>query len=442
MTSAGVGVAYSGGGITGVLASMCAHHTLESLGLPGFANATFSTASGGTLGFLIHQSTAAAAAPRRPVDWPPPLSARLTLEQMRSSAVPRGHSWWAAASRYIPNATEARNGGPGWWQDVMSTAFLLGYGVRDADVTVGAARMLAINVAVVRASGCPLARNASTGVARDAASAIRHAAVEASAGVPLRVRVAGGPQLARSSTRNLSLVVGAAWSTAFWAAPLVESRLAYLAELAAERAGVGLLLRAEAVQPPSTRTEEVYLLDGGVVDTTGIVALLQRGSRRILASYNNNDALAPPPRPQSESASLAYLFGVAERTDAMNSLPGPALLQVFPSALYAAALANLTDPSRGTARLSSVPVLRNDYLGVAAGRLDELLVVSNGRSDAFLQSFADRRIAQAVSPAWPDRMPTGVPPLEANLLCELQRWKLAGRHRAAVRELFRAGEED
>jgi hypothetical protein len=270
-----------------------------------------------------------------------------------------------------------------------------------------------------------------------AAASLRLGSVESSGGAPLRVRVSGGPQLASSATRNLSLVGAAAWSSAFWAATIVESWPTYLAELAAERAGVGVLLRAEAVGAGGAE-EEVYVLDGGVVDTTGIVSLLQRGHRRILASYNNNDALALPTAPQAESASLAFLFGVVEPTDAMNGLPGPTLLQIFPAALYPAVLANLTDPASLFARLSDVPVLRNDYLGVPAGTLERLLIVSNGRSDEFLHSFADARIAKAVAPAWPDRMATGVSPVEANLLCQLQRWKLT-RHETAVRELFAPG---
>ena len=112
---------------------------------------------------------------------------------------------------------------------------------------------------------------------------------------------------------------------------------------------------------------------------------------------------------------------------------------MFPSALFAPVLANLTNERTLYARLTGVPILRNDYVGVSAGRVDELLIFSNGRSREFLRSFADSRIASVVSPEWPDRMPTGVPPLEANLLCQLQRWKLQ-RHEEALRQFFSAAE--
>jgi len=329
-----------------------------------------------------------------------------------------------------------------WWHDVLKTMLWLGYGVSAADATFGPSRAT-INVAAVNAAGCPIKRNASSGVMGDARRFLRHVRVETSPAV--RVDVVGGPQLQLNASQLTPLQVGA-WSSSFWAASILESRAAYDAELAAEALGLGLLERAKAASPPSlpsvgsavvTKEEgEMYLLDGGVVDTTGIVQLLQRGTQRILALYNNNDALAVAgSEPQAETASLAYLFGVAVRTDTMNSLAGPSLLQVFPSALFAPVLANLTDKRLLFARLSGVPVLRNDYLGVGAGRVDELLIFSNGRSTDFLRSFADQRIARAVSPEFPDRMPTGVPPLEANLLCQLQRWKLR-QHADALRRFF------
>ena len=125
-------------------------------------------------------------------------------------------------------------------------------------------------------------------------------------------------------------------------------------------------------------------------------------------------------------------------TDSMNSLSGPALLQVFPSHLYEPVMRNLTDEATLLARLTRVPVLRNDYLGVSAGQLDELLLFSNARPDAFLRSFDDAsRITAALSGEWPDRIILGMPPLDANMICQLERWKLA-KHAAAVRSLFGA----
>ena len=461
-----VGVAYSGGGVTGALASLCVHQSLQSLRLPLDQVKFFSTASGGTLGLLVAQTT-------KRLTYPPPLSTKLTLEEMQASDAAPGSIWWANGARYIPTTKTMMAPSGAWWRDAMEGIFRLGYNVSASDVTAGGAHAL-LNFAVLRASGCPAQRNATSGVLPHAAKLLRHAILEAlpsasssSAGgdrgaLPrVRVHVTGGPQLANAS--RVSLLDGLAFSTAFWAAELVESGLAYEAELAAEAKGLGLLMRARllpshAVDQEATEAAEVaaaeveaaeatveaeaeaeaYLMDGGLVDTTGIVALLQRGVQRVVAFYNNNDALAPfGSAPQSESASIAYLFGVPVPTDGLNSLAGPALLQVFPSHLYAAVIRNLTDGRGGMlAHLSRVPILRNDFLGIKGGdTLDELLLFSNGKPAAFLPSFEDGRIAKAVSTKWPDRMPLGMKPLEANLLCELQRWKLR-THEAAVRSLF------
>ena len=226
-SSPSVGVAYSGGGVTGLLAAMCAHEALLALlpsALTGNAT-TFSTASGGTLGLLVHQSTRAARNHARPVEYPPALSANLTLEQMSSSKVPPGHSWWAAASRYIPNVTTTAARRPAalggakdgiWWQDVLATLLWLGYGVREDAATMDGLAV-GINVAVLRAASCPIRRNATSGTMLGAAAALQHGVVETSrGGAALRVHVGGGLRLRDAA--NVSLLQAGAWSSAFWAA--------------------------------------------------------------------------------------------------------------------------------------------------------------------------------------------------------------------------------
>ena len=106
--------------------------------------------------------------------------------------------------------------------------------------------------------------------------------------------------------------------------------------------------------------DDVYLNDGGIVDTTGIVTLLQKKVPKIVAFYNNNDPL------ESLSSIFAYLFGVEVTTDTMNSLEGWELGQVFDGGVYEEVLANLTlsggltDASDDTAAASA---------GVAVGQL-------------------------------------------------------------------------
>ena len=95
-----------------------------------------STASGGTLGFLVHQSTTNAAVNLR---YPPPLSPNITYDDLTFRTGEGGSVWWANAVNYLPHTREAagalakarRQGAPpddsrGWWQDLMHTLFVLG----------------------------------------------------------------------------------------------------------------------------------------------------------------------------------------------------------------------------------------------------------------------------------------------------------------------------
>ena len=286
---------------------------------------------------------------------------------------------------------------------------------------------------VLRASACPLKRGAD-GVLADADASLRHATVASTLGrTPLEFW--GANVSLPASQPNISAVAAAAWSTAFYAASIVEDATAYEAEKVAEAIGKGLLISTTGRVDSFDSSELLHLIDGGFIDSTGAVALLRRRKRRILLNYVNNDALAPASGKQSELSSIAYLFGVAVQADTMNSIAGPALTQVFPSSLYPLVLSNLTNASRLFARAHSVPVLANSYLGIEPYVLDELLIISNGRSDQFLSSFTDRRVAAAVSAQWPDRMPTGFGAFEANLLCQYERWKLS-THAETLRQFF------
>jgi hypothetical protein len=485
----GIGVCYSGGGITGMAASMCAHHALTQL-VPHFdeLGVTVSTASGGTLGYLLHQSTLAtddppsarartlAAAGAKPVVFPPPLSPALTYAQLNNNSVAHGHTWWANAVNYIPDgppAPAARAGpaaagsaataaagsaaaaaalgddGKGWWQDVMATLWTVGYGVRGADVgkARGAGHFVG-NFAALSASSCPLARNSSTHVMEDALAGLQLGGVEADpavAGGAPAVHLTGGLKLTDGSSASaVSLLDVAAWSSAFWAAGIVESKAGYLAEQAAELINAGVLIsaQAKAAGDKGAAPFRVHLVDGGMVDTTGIVATLQRGASRVLAQYNNNDDLShaagDATHPQSEQASLAFLFGESVVTDSMNSIAGPQLTQVFPNELYAGVLANLTVGGGNFARLVDVPVLANPYLGIAAPYvLEELIITANQPSDAFLEYFDDPQVRAKVNPLWPNRMPLGLSTFDANLMCQFERYKLQA-HRDEILAFFAA----
>ena len=469
MVGSDYGIGYSGGGITGIFAGMCADHVLESMIPP---EAAISGASGGMVGYILQRSTFAAPNPMQsyhPVHYPPDYSPELTLATLQSNLAPKGFTFWANAANFIPNITTAsrhvrapnapegvqaaevgptskrkptskremlsRDSTKGWWQDVIAALFVVGYGIPLSKVGhVRPLGDLAIGVGVVPQRAVPLKRNAR-GVLVDGNATIRFATLNTVHGQD-DLRFDGiGVRLAPSQ-RPISPAVGAAWTSPFVSASILESSVQFLVERALELADKGLVISTTGsvdAAPP----EVLYIVDGGMVDTTGAVALLQRQKKHILLNYVNNDQIAPVAvGRQSELASFAFLFGVDAKTDTMNSLPGPELMQVFDSELFPGVLANLTNGSRLLARLENVHVRANSYLGVASYVIEDLLIMSNARSQEFLDSFHDSKVAASVAADWPDRMPTGFGTLESNLLCEFERWKLLIRHKDAIQQFF------
>ena len=63
--------------------------------------------------------------------------------------------------------------------------------------------------------------------------------------------------------------------------------------------------------------------------------------------------------------------------------------------------------------------------------LDELLILSNSPAAGFVQAFVDPEIATNLSPLWPNRIPITMSPLDANMLCYYERFKL-DKHAAAI----------
>lgn len=178
----------------------------------------------------------------------------------------------------------------------------------------------------------------------------------------------------------------------------------------------GTLEKITAVSSSSNQSVALFALDGGMLDTTGIVTLLQRKTRRVLAFYNNNEGLAKLQSP------LGFLFGVNGSTDTQNSLAGPHFTQVFDPELFPAVIQNLTGPGVH-ARITNVSVRANAYLGVEPYQLDELVIFSNEKSEAFLGQFTDPEIKAKLNKYWPSDMPISMGDLDANMLCEFQRWK-------------------
>mmetsp|Transcript_27274 Transcript_27274/g.47280 ORF Transcript_27274/g.47280 Transcript_27274/m.47280 type:complete len:353 (+) Transcript_27274:211-1269(+) len=210
--------------------------------------------------------------------------------------------------------------------------------------------------------------------------------------------------------QSTSVTEALSYTSAFWAAPLVT------AHTIPYNLFSNLLLRANSstsylVEP--TISNKV-ILDGGVIDTTGLVGLLQQQTEHIIAFYNNNAQISKIRSP------IAYLFGVDATTDSMNSLLGPSLSQVFPSELYPNVIANLTNPKVGMAHLRGINVLPNQ-MGVEPYVIKNLVIFSNGKNDNFI---LEERIMSELSPSWPDRYLFSPPQLDANALCMFNDWKV------------------
>jgi len=195
-----------------------------------------------------------------------------------------------------------------------------------------------------------------------------------------------------------TLLDALSFTSAFWTAPLLSSQYATLFD--------SFLLR----------TNKTIVLDGGVVDTTGIVGLLQKQTDHIIAFYNNNIPLSELESP------IAYLFGVNVTTDSMNSIFGPKLSQVFDSDLYAGVISNLTNSKVGIANLKDVNVFSNEVMGVESYVINNLIIVSNIMNDGF--ELDDSRIMKRLSSSWPDNYMFVPPELDANTLCMFNDWKV------------------
>mmetsp|Transcript_11524 Transcript_11524/g.24618 ORF Transcript_11524/g.24618 Transcript_11524/m.24618 type:complete len:308 (+) Transcript_11524:2904-3827(+) len=211
-----------------------------------------------------------------------------------------------------------------------------------------------------------------------------------------------------------SVLEALSYTSAFWAVLLVTGNaISY-------KLFGNLLLRANSSlffnPTEKTASNEKLILDGGVIDTTGLIGLLQHQKENIILFYNNNVPLSQIQSP------IAYLFGVDTATDSMNGLLGPSLSQVFPSVLYPEVIANLTNPKVGIAHLRGIHVLPNRIMGVEPYIIGSFVVFSNAKNDNFV--LEDEMTSSQLSPSWPDRYMFAPPRLDANVLCMFSDWKV------------------
>ena len=444
--SPSIGVAFSGGGLTAFLETTCALEALrQSTAGARWSSDDWQAAvnSGGTLGYVLWESVAARSGG---LVFPPfakfpnatfkQLSAK--YEKYEGGAASR--KWFAevldvvpslAASLSLPHA--AKTNGSGWWLTALETA-LLTYGLK-ADAIVSGTRPAVAGVALVRSSSTPIKRAGTSGVMKYAVDNGRNNLFPSEYDFATRVVSArGNSSLEWSDATTYSVLAGASMSSAFWGTSIIEITSSLEFDLSK-----GFLIDLP---------HEVYAVDGGVADTTMIAAMLRRKVAHVVVFLNMNNDLttsrfvsvatrrrgcslplsrvachSPPPSLSlslslRSNATLAYLFGIETPTDAQNTLEGRALAQVFPSSLYAATIANLTEGnSIFSAKLVNVPVLANEYLGVEAYTLGSLLLIGNQRNEEFLNSFADPAVKANTPAAWPNNIPVGMSTFEANLMC-------------------------
>ena len=386
-----VGVGWSGGGITAIMCTICMQSSLDGhtneIIRTGFANANMATVSGGSLGHALYGS----AAERMFI----PSYAELVHSNVSYDALTKkGTStaapvWFGEVLNYIPYALNLDSllallrtlgvlpsiiGKPNWWGLVVADLFKQGYGVDPAAVRFRGNDTF-VHFALLAASSCPVSFHDDFTIkpASVANASLASAVFSASAG-SVDLYGAGTTGGHTTIAEPIAAIDAIGASSSFWNAGIVSSAL-----------GMATLkgwLNAYTITDGATRSmgrtgsmggagRTMYSMDGGLTDTTGIVAHLRTRSDAVIAFYNNNDDL------HALNATLAYLFGVPTTTNNMNVLEGPNLAQVFPPDLYAEAIANLTNPSLLRARLTNVSVLANAYLGVEAYTLKELLVVSN-----------------------------------------------------------------
>lgn len=414
-TPGAAGLAFSGGGVIALLASMCQLAALQEL-VPNITAFEIGATSGGITGAVLMASTNSGSDLTFPSSWSPSSyganASTLLSQKLRNGSAP----WFAAVTDVLEplSASPDRTGLSDWWQTVLGALTRL-YGLSPSDLR--GYPTLSATTSLLRKSAAPLKRDPSN-VLINASHDLIPAIWRPADGMltPMGSGAVDGPapQPTPSTLRAISD------ATPFWAASLLES--ASLDKL------LGGLI--PSLPPPN---DGYLLLDGGTVDTTAISALLRRGVTSIVAFYDSQKPL------HDASAALGFLFGVPNTTTDLGMWEGPQLAQVFPTPLWKAVHANVTNPELRSARLENVDVLPNAYLGVEGGyQLSTLLIIATQRSEAFLREFdaVDPRVKQGLHPGWPEAMPLpGMTPLDANTLCIYSGWEVM-RAREQIQSLF------
>lgn len=251
-----LGLAFSGGGITGIIGSICALNSILSV-FPSInlTQVSYATSSGGTLGVGIHGTVLITMGqPLRSECWIQYLGPSIRCQHELSNCLQTDHQhhqvpakplsshfgrpiWYGAVINYLPaqlgvpaQLGARQSNTSGWWTKVIDLMFWEGYSVHDYDITSGTVRwhpnfgVLTDHIfglylfQVLAQSECPITRNRTTGVMKHAQTALTVATVDMGT---LTVHTPSNLTL----DAKLSLLQVMGYSSSFWAAAIVESKV-------------------------------------------------------------------------------------------------------------------------------------------------------------------------------------------------------------------------
>ena len=417
-----VGVAFSGGGITALLATVCA---LKSLDEDLFRNSTFSVVSGGSLGLTLFDTVGDEL-------WTPNYDDLRDMESGVVKYLSKRHTnssnptWFASVLDYVPDDPSFESllevlkdlgildkiiGKDNWWKLALDSVIKDGYGVDVRSGRVFKSETF-VNFAFVREKSCPLSRNQNTGhlTTSNAQKSLYPGNLRVDIDDIRKSYVRRDLSDSEIVDKSMTDMDAVAASSSFWNADMITSSTNYYVFK-------GWLENYDVNR--SGDKVSTYAMDAGVVDSTGITSLLRNQVDSIVLFFNDNNDI------REMNASFAYLFGInTSKTNSMNALAGPKNSQIFDSNLYETFMSNLTqDPVR--AHLRNVHVMDNEYFGIEAYELKNLLVLSNQYSALFLNSFVDsENIASALSSDFPNKFSVGMETYDAQMLCLFNQWKV------------------
>ena len=133
-TPGAAGLAFSGGGVIALLASMCQLAALQEL-VPNITAFEIGATSGGITGAVLMASTNSGSDLTFPSSWSPSSyganASTLLSQKLRNGSAP----WFAAVTDVLEplSATPDRTGLSDWWQTVLGTVARL-YGLSPSDL--------------------------------------------------------------------------------------------------------------------------------------------------------------------------------------------------------------------------------------------------------------------------------------------------------------------